>query len=121
MANKQAIKVKQIRFLLTIGIGATARLEDDSELTGKITEIMIHWPNGCNALVDVAVGWEQTWLTPSTPDTYLALNDATPIFKIEREGLRRDDIIWAILRNRDGANTHSISIAVTTVGVEGPE
>lgn len=115
---KNDIVVKQIVFKETVSASTGVRLEESSLVSGEITQVTPHWPGGTNALVDIAFGHEQTWLCPSTPYTYLALDNATPVFTFKNEKIRRGDILWVIIRNRDGSNPHTVSVIVTTEGVE---
>lgn len=111
---------KQLRFSYACPASTGVRLEDTSLLTGEITQVALHFPDGCDALVSVAFGHEQKWTCPSTPDTYIALNDATPVFTFINEEIHRDDVLWVIIENADGSNAHTISVIVTLEGVETP-
>lgn len=115
---------KQYRFSTPLAAGATARMTVASELSGKIVTVTMHWPTGCNSLVDLAFGRSAVasdeWLCPSTPNTYLALENATPVFKLDAD-VRRDDILWVEFRNRDGAWPHTPAVIVDVFGWEGPE
>ncbi len=93
-----------------------ARVWKPSPLTGKIVQIVPHWPDGSDALVDVAFGHGDTLVMPSETDTYIALNDATPVLTISEE-VHRGEQLWMIVRNTDGVNAHAISIAITVIGV----
>lgn len=93
-----------------------ARVWRPSPLNGKIVQIVPHWPDGCNALVDVAFGHGDTWVIPVETDTYIALNDATPVLTVSEE-VHKGEQLWMIVRNTDGGNAHAISIAITIVGV----
>jgi len=90
-----------------------------SPLTGRITQIVRHWPAGCNALVDLAVGHGDTWVAPNETNMYVALNDATPIIHTI-EPIQKSEEIWMIVRNGDAINAHSISVTVVIMGVAGP-
>jgi len=92
-------------------------LEARSPLKGKIASITVHWPDGCDGLVDVAVGHGGTWLYPSEPDTFVALNDATPTIPME-EPVVWDERLWVIMSNTDGGNPHRISVIFIIIGVE---
>jgi len=86
-----------------------------SPLTGKITQIVRHYPDGCDALVDVAVGHGDTWVLPEQNDMYVALNDATPVVTVH-EPIVKNEEIWMIARNGDAVNQHVIT---TTIVIEG--
>ncbi|GAJ22910.1 unnamed protein product, partial [marine sediment metagenome] len=61
-----------LRVLLEPNTGT--RVFKPSPLTGRIVQLIPHWPDGCNALVDVAVGHKDTWIYPHLVDTFVALN-----------------------------------------------
>jgi len=89
-----------------------------SPLTGRIVQFVAHWPDGCNALVDMAVGHgEATWIYPNETDTYAALNDATPVLVVS-EAIRKGEQLWMVGRNGDAVNVHAINCTFVIVGVE---
>jgi len=101
---------KQIVFKHTLE--ALAGLTDHQRIPTlkTVKTITIHWPDGCNALVDVAVGYSQDKrLLPE--EGYLALNDATPTWTINKE--TDSDTLWVEIRNGDASNPHTISVVVT--------
>jgi hypothetical protein len=74
-----------------------------------VKTITIHWPDGCDALVDVAVGYSQDKrLLPE--EGYLALNNATPTWSVNKE--TDSDTLWVEIRNGDSVNSHTISVVV---------
>lgn len=85
-------------------------------LTGKITQIVPHWPDGADALVDVAFGHSDTWVMPPGTDTFVALNDATPVMNVNEPVIKGEEL-WMIVNNHDAVNPHAITIAITVVGV----
>ena len=91
------------------------RVKKPSPLTGKMVQLITHFPDGADALVDMAVGHKDTWILPNEVDTFLALNDATPVFTVD-ESVEKGEEIWMILRNTDGVNAHAISCTVTIIG-----
>lgn len=93
------------------------KISDASPLTGRITSVAFHFPDGCNALVEVAFGHKDTWVMPSKVDTFMALNDATPVF-IANEPITKGEELWMVVRNGDEDNDHSISVIPTIRGVE---
>lgn len=91
------------------------RVARPSPLTGRIVQIVRHWPEGCDGNVDLAVGHRDTWVLPNATDTFVALNDATPVVTVD-EPIEKSEEIWMVVRNGDIANQHSIT---TTVVIEG--
>ena len=120
MANQKKIVDKEYRFSTVLTPGQTARMTVGCEVTGKIIQVTRHWPDGCDALVDIAFGKEQEGLCPSTSGAYVALNDATPTVKMDTD-VHRDDILWAEFRNRDSVESHTPAVIVNVSGYEGPE
>lgn len=111
-----AVVTKEINLRVTVQPLTGTRVTKPSPLTGKIVQLIPHWPDGCDALVDVAVGHKDTWVLPSEVDTFIALNDATPVLTVD-EPVEKGEEVWMILRNTDGVNAHSISCTVTIIGV----
>lgn len=93
-----------------------------SPLTGRITQVIPHWPSGCEdpatgiPLVDIAFGHADTWVYPGEVDTFLALNDVTPVINIS-EPITRGEELWINVRNGDSVNPHTVSITLTIIGV----
>ena len=104
-----------LRVLLQPNTGT--RVSRPSPLTGRIVQLIPHWPDGCNALVDVAVGHKDTWIYPHLVDTFVALNDATPVLTVN-EPIEKGEEIWMIIRNADGREQHAITVTATLIGVE---
>ena len=94
------------------------RIHKPSPLEGRIVQIIPHWPDGCNALVDMAIGHgEAVWMYPSETDTYVALNDATPVL-VMSEAIRKGERLWMNGRNGDAVNSHAINCTFVIVGVK---
>jgi hypothetical protein len=92
------------------------KINQTSPLTGRIVQLIPHFPDGCNALVDMAVGHKDTWILPNRIDTFIAINDATPVLTVD-EPIEKGEEIWMIGRNGDGVNPHAINCAITIIGV----
>ena len=92
------------------------RVYKPSPLTGKIVQLIPHFPDGADALVDVAVGHKDTWVYPHLVDTFVALNDATPVLTVD-EPIEKGEEIWMIVKNADGVNEHAITVTATIIGV----
>lgn len=76
---------------------------------GRITEIKIHWPGGCNGLVQVAVFLNRKQILPF--QGFLALNDITPIYIVSVPCKNHDEIMvdfW----NGDAINNHLCSVTI---------
>lgn len=106
MAQKQTT---QVTFRQTVALSTGAIITAESPFKGMITELTFHFPDGCNALVEIAfkaVGGR----FPTTG--YIALNNATPVYKVSIPVFR-----WEILEvevlNRDDTHPHTPSVIVT--------
>lgn len=74
-----------------------------------VKTVTIHWPPGCSAVVDVAVGYSQDKrLLPE--EGYLALDDTTPTWAVNKE--IAGDTLWVEIRNGDSLNSHTISVVI---------
>ena len=100
--------------------GSAVRLSDPAPFSGFIKFVSIHWPNGCNALVDVRVGHDVVQFCPRIPTpggvAWLALNDATPMYEFSGIWVEQNMPIWVEIQNRDGGNTHNVTIVVMIEG-----
>lgn len=111
-----AVVTREVNLRASVQPLTGTRVARPSPLTGKIVQLIPHWPDGCDALVDVAIGHKDTWILPHEVDTFIALNDATPVLTVD-EPVGKGEEIWMILRNTDGVNAHAISCTVTIIGV----
>lgn len=111
------VATRDVNLRVTLQPNQGQRINQASPLTGRIVQLIPHFPDGCNALVDMAVGHKDTWILPNRIDTFLALNDATPVLTVD-EPIEKSEEIWMIGRNGDGLNQHAISCTVTIIGVE---
>lgn len=103
--------IEQIPFSYTLTPGETLTLREYAPFAGYITFVMMHFPDGCAAKVDVAVVHGLTQFCPR--EGYLALNDATPTYEFgKRIHVDDHEEIRVKLRNRGGAD-HTITVAVT--------
>jgi len=111
-----AVVTRQVVLRETVQPLTGTRAVKSSPLTGRITQLVLHFPDGCNALVDVAIGHKDTWVCPNEIDTFIALNDATPVLTVN-EPIEKGEEMWLVIRNTDGGNAHAISVTFTIVGV----
>lgn len=102
-------------------VNSAIRLTELAPFSGNIKYVTIHWPNGTNALVDVRVGHDLVQFCPRTATpggtNWLALNDATPMFTFTGIWVEQNNPIWVEMQNRDGGNTHNITVVVMLEGV----
>ncbi|MBU2578074.1 hypothetical protein KKA69_04565 [Patescibacteria group bacterium] len=78
-----AIITREVVLRETLQPLAGIRSVKRSPLTGRITQIVRHWPLGCRSHVDLAVGHGDTWLLPEQTDMYVALDNATPVVAVD--------------------------------------
>ena len=115
---KETQQIKFARTLLVAGVvGSAATMYEDCPFDGYIKHVIAHWPDGCDALVDIAVGHGNVQFCPRGTGEYLALNDATPTFPSPsypfNEKVNQGEEIWVDMRNRDGGNPHSVTISIS--------
>ena len=88
------------------------RMENYKEapFDGELTQIILHFPSGCNGLVWVKVGVDQTELTD-----WIALDDTTQSMSASFQ-VKQGDRIWAEIYNYDSTYEHRIGVIVTLIG-----
>lgn len=102
-------QIEMIRYQRVMASGAGVKMYEPSPFAGFITEVTIHWPGGCNALVDIAVWHGTRKFCPN--EGHLALNDATPTYRFN-EPVKKDEEIWVDMANAS-AFTHTITVTVS--------
>ena len=96
---------------------AVAALTEDYEIkssleTGTIKNIIVHFPPGCNALIEIKVFHGSTQILPEKDG--IALDDASPTFIIEK-AVKAGDPIRVEWINHDSVYSHTISVIVGIV------
>ena len=114
--NENEVITRQTVFTYNLAALQGIELTEPCPLTGFITEVTMHWPDGCNALVDLAFGHKGIPICPRSG--YIALNNATPSWRGLHEPVKKGEDLSVELRNGDGLNPHSVSIICTLLGVE---
>jgi hypothetical protein len=117
-AKPKVVCTKQVVFSETIQALQGLEMEEPCPLTGEITEVTMHFPDGCNGLVGLQFGHGGVCMFPSQKTQVIALNNSTPTFRNLKESVEKGERLWAILRNADAANPHKPSIIVNINGVE---
>jgi len=111
-------KTEQIPFVRTLAIppavGSGATMYEKPAFPGYIKEVTIHWPDGCDHLVDIRVGHGVVQFCPR--EGYLALNDVTPTYPFTGEWVADGEEIWVEMRNRSGF-IRDITVAALIEGV----
>lgn len=101
---------REINFRETIQPGAGAIVTRSFSQEGHITKVMFHFPDGCNALLDMALRKDRKPFYPLRD--YLALNNATPVYQNLSIGYYAKEPLTLELRNRDSLNPHTVSCTV---------
>lgn len=99
----------QLNFRQTVSSTSDAYEIKSSSWTGTIKNIIVHFPPGSNALVEVKVFHGSTQILPEKGG--VALDDATPSFGVER-WIRLGDPIRVDWINHDDTYEHTISVVV---------
>jgi len=107
--------IEQIPFAYNLDPLQGVTLMEYAPFSGYIKQVSLHYPDGCNALVDVRVGHGTKQFCPN--EGYLALNNATPIYR-SSEWIKDREEIWVEMRNTDGANSHNITVVVQLEGIK---
>lgn len=110
------LKIEQIPFAFNLAPLQGVTLRQPAPFSGYIKEVTIHWPAGCNALVDVRVGHGVSQFTQFCPiQGFLALNDVTPTYHFN-EWVGKDENIMVEMRNTDAVNPHNITVTASMEG-----
>jgi len=85
----------------------------DVQWDGTLTQVTLHFPKGCNGLVDVRVGVKTStglvWVVPSVG--FIALDDTTQSYSIQFPVYKGDRIV-AEIYNYDDTYEHRIGIII---------
>jgi hypothetical protein len=111
---KISVQVSFTRPATTTPAATEITLVELSPITGIVREIELHFPNGCNGLVEVKCFINQVQILPVTG--YIALNDFTRSYTVNRE-ITRNDNLRVIITNRDAVNQHTPSIIFDMEGI----
>jgi hypothetical protein len=104
-------RTQEIPFQQVLAVGQAVRLAQPMPFPGKIVKILRHWPAGCNALVDVAVGVGNKRILPESG--WVALNDATPVYDNLSIPAAQGEPLWVEMANGDAINAHTITVTIT--------
>ncbi len=103
-------EIEQISFRQEVQALQGLILSEHIPSDGHIFEVIIHWPSGCNALVDVKISHGTIPFCPSVPlDSFLALDDVTQSFRFW-ERVRIEEKLFCEIQNGDSLNPHTISV-----------
>ncbi len=103
-------KTEQIRVQETMAALTGNTFRRTVDFDAIMSSIVFHFPTGCNALVDVAAGYNNIHAFPR--EGYLALDGATPVIPTYIV-LKRADTVWVEINNHDAVNAHTITVSFT--------
>ena len=101
---------REINWRETVAPGGGVRVTRSFSQPGHITKVMFHFPDGCNALVDMRLEKDMDDFYPMRG--FLALNDATPVYQILTVGFYAYEPLRLTIQNRDSVNEHTVSCTV---------
>ena len=99
----------EINFREQVTPGQGIRLTESYHQAGKITQIMFHFPPGCNGLVEVRLLKDGDPFYPVKGN--LALNNATPVYYVQADYYPNEPLTLEVL-NRDAVNPHTPTCTV---------
>jgi len=103
-------RTEQISFRQALAPLQGIRLQEVVPINGVVTSISLHFPLGCAALVDIAIGYQTRQILPI--EGFVALDNATPVYPI-RERVKKDELFWCVMNNADALNPHTPAVAIT--------
>lgn len=104
--------IREFRIQQNVPLNTGVILNQTPPFDGIIREVKIHWPPGCNGLVDVRVGHGPKQFCPF--EGFLSLNNVTPSYYFNEE-VQHTEQIWVEIQNTDGVNAHTISVMFNMV------
>jgi hypothetical protein len=99
----------EINFRETVQPGQGLRVTKSYREGGKITQVMFHFPSGCNALVRMRLQKDGHPFYPVKG--HLALNDATPVYYVQADYYPNEPLELEVL-NQDSVNPHTVTCTV---------
>jgi len=99
----------QINFRKTVQPLTEESMVKTSPITGTIKQVTMHFPPGCNSLVEVKVYHGSKQIVPEMGG--IALDNATPTFIVE-EPVKQGDAIKVFWINHDDTYEHTITVVV---------
>ncbi len=106
-------RISELVFKYTIPVISHYQLSEDAPFNGHITEVLRHYPLGCNALVDIAVGYADEQFLPNSG--HVALDDVTTRTTNLSIPVVKGNPIWVDLINSDSTNAHTITVTVVVM------
>lgn len=107
----------EINYRLTTEPLQTTRSVRYSPATGIVNSAILHFPSGCNSLVEVFINLKSNQILPSpvmggtTSNVGIALDDTTQSFNVNIP-IERGDPLEVVINNHDEDNDHTNSIVI---------
>ena len=98
----------------TVAAATQSILDDTSPVTGLLKSITLHFPDGCNALVEITIYLQNMRVLPL--NNKIALNNTTVTFEVNRP-IKKSDKLRAVIANKDSVNSHTPSIIFNIEGL----
>ncbi len=118
--------ITDLTFIDTLAPLTGVLLIQKAPFTGRITEVTMQFPRGCNNLVEIVFGVRRGGSYISVipyngleDGTFIALEDAIKPFRVNIP-VKLDDEVFAQLSNTDGAWPHTPSVIVEIEADEVP-
>ena len=86
--------------------------------SGRMTQVVMHFPPGPQFLVDVRIGVKPRgsngiiWIVPSEDESFIRDDDAVKPFSVEAV-VSAGDVVRVEWKNFDGANAHEVPVDAT--------
>lgn len=111
--GSERVETRQVRFRVLVPPTIGVVLQAPIPLNGRITEVTYHFPPGANQLVQMALRYGATRISPIVG--FISLDDATPVFYVSQPCRTGEDLFLTI-QNTDLLIPHTVSCVVTVVG-----
>lgn len=109
MEEQEGYMEAELKLGTSVPAGQGRQLTQSFREPGKITQIMFHFPPGCNGLVEMRLYKDGNTFYPI--NGYLALNNATPVYYVQADYYRNEPMMLEIL-NHDAVNAHAPTCTV---------
>ena len=107
----------ELNYRITTASLNISRTQRYSPVTGKLMSAQIHFPLGCNQLVEIMINHGTVQILPTpvkggTGSDGIALNDATRSFSLNNRPVEQNDLLEVYIVNHDNTNPHTNSVII---------
>jgi hypothetical protein len=108
---------EEINYRVETASLATTRTIRYSPIKGMINSAMLHYPDGCDGLVEIIINHGTNQILPApvaggTGDLGIALDDVTTQPFAIHKPIEQRDILEVVIINHDDANAHTLSVII---------